>query len=282
MYSLAQYQTRRPKRRCRSPLTHPSPPSPLSQHLAGVYEGPRNVFFLVDRSVNGGATSTNHAAGPVYIRDPGLQRLATEVAVPIVLQIAGQQPAPQPLPISMAEAIYLHATLAASGPFPDLVRRNPRGAFRDFEQVARGGFSAAWFKLGRDYENFNNRAHAKDCFERGAKLGVESCVYVRVCSFLFFFLIFFIAYGYGPSHGPTQPTRQPTSSRTPPPPRRHACLVRGAPASLRLRPPPLRILPCLHPPSTLLTLHPRRLLPRTRSASIPGTRSLPQLFPRAI
>jgi hypothetical protein len=203
MYSLAQYQ----------PAVPPSPPAgqnggvaalsaplptiaSLSASRQGVQDPrgdpavriawARDVLFLVDRSVNGGATSTDHAVGPVYIRDPELQRLATEVAVPIVLQIAGQQPAPQPLPISMAEAVYLRATLAASGAFPDLVRHNPRGAFRDFEQAARGGFSAAWFKLGRDYENFNDQAHAKDCFERGVKLGVESCVYVRVYRFFFF------------------------------------------------------------------------------------------------
>jgi hypothetical protein len=143
----------------------------------------REVFFLVDCSVNGGATSTDHAVGSVYIHDPELQRLATEVAVPIVLQIAGQQLAPQQLPISMAEVIYLRATLAASGASSDLARHNPRGAFRSFEQAVRGGFSAAWFKLGRDYENFNNQAHGKDWFERGVKLGVESCVYVKVCSF---------------------------------------------------------------------------------------------------
>jgi hypothetical protein len=39
-----------------------------------------------------------------------------------------------------------------------------------------GAFSAACFKLGRDYENLNGQAHAKDCFERGVELGVEICV----------------------------------------------------------------------------------------------------------
>jgi hypothetical protein len=135
MYSLAQYQPASQN----GDVVALSTPLPTIASLSAsrrgakdLHEDLRNVFFLVDRSVNGGATSTDHAAKPVYICDPELQRLATEVAVPIVLQIAGQQPLPQPLPISMAEAIYLRATLAASGAFLDLVRHIPRGAFRDF------------------------------------------------------------------------------------------------------------------------------------------------------
>lgn len=81
------------------------------------------------------------------------------------------------MPIYVAEAIFLQATFAASGAYPDQVKQNPRMAFRGFEQAARGGFAGAWFRLGRDYENFNDAAHAKDCFERGAKLGVENCCY---------------------------------------------------------------------------------------------------------
>ena len=87
---------------------------------------------------------------------------------------------PQPIPLHVAEAIYLRATFAASGAYPDQVKQNPRAAFRDFEQAARSGYNAAWFRLGRDYENFNDAVHAKDCFERGVKLGVESCCYVSL------------------------------------------------------------------------------------------------------
>src|SRR5439155_695899 len=57
-------------------------------------------------------------------------------------------------------------------------RKSPRTAFRDFEAAARGGYAPAWFKLGRDYENFGDFVHARECFERGVKLGVESCCYV--------------------------------------------------------------------------------------------------------
>ena len=62
--------------------------------------------------------------------------------------------------------------------------------FRDFEQAARAGYAQAWFRLGRDYENFNDALHARDCFERGLKLNVESCVYVGP-SFRFFPSTFF-------------------------------------------------------------------------------------------
>jgi TPR repeat protein len=95
------------------------------------------------------------------------------------VQIASAQH-PTPIPIFAAEAIYLRATFSASGAYPDHVPHNPRIAFRDFEQAARAGYAQAWFRLGRDYENFNDALHARDCFERGLKLNVESCVYVGV------------------------------------------------------------------------------------------------------
>ncbi|KAF7970322.1 hypothetical protein HWV62_24400, partial [Athelia sp. TMB] len=126
----------------------------------------RDVLFLVERAQGAGAEP---ASGPAAIGDAELARLAP-AAVSLVLALAAAQP---PLP----EAVYLRATLAASGAFPELVKQNPRAAFRDFEAAARGGYAAAWFRLGRDYENFNDHPHAKDCFERGAKAGVESCVY---------------------------------------------------------------------------------------------------------
>jgi hypothetical protein len=43
--------------------------------------------------------------------------------------------------------------------YPNLVKQNLRTASRDFVQAARSGYSVAWFRLGRDYENFNNAAH---------------------------------------------------------------------------------------------------------------------------
>lgn len=134
----------------------------------------RDVLTLVDRTVNT-STSTDPPVGPVIIHDPALLRLA-QLAVPTVLQIAASST--QPIPPHVAEAIYLRATLAASGAYPEHVQKNLRVAFRDFETAARAGYAAAWFRIGRDYENVNDATRARDCFERGVKLGVESCAYV--------------------------------------------------------------------------------------------------------
>ncbi|KAF8843893.1 HCP-like protein [Paxillus ammoniavirescens] len=134
----------------------------------------RDVFMLVDRTQQNSSDDTP-PVGPVTIQDPQLLRLS-QVAVPLIVQIASAHH-PTPLPVYVAEAIYLRATFAASGAYPDHVPHNPRIAFRDFEQAARAGYAQAWFRLGRDYENFNDITHARDCFERGVKLNVESCVY---------------------------------------------------------------------------------------------------------
>lgn len=137
----------------------------------------RDVFFLVDRLNQISSNSSEGPSGPVNIDDPDLLRLA-QTAVPIVLAIAATQPVPNPLPPHVAEAVYLRATLASSGAYPQQVPLNPRVAFRDFEQAARGGYPPAWFRLGRDYEGFGDEKHARTCFERGVKNGVESCLYV--------------------------------------------------------------------------------------------------------
>ncbi|KAF8319199.1 hypothetical protein F5887DRAFT_905608 [Amanita rubescens] len=131
----------------------------------------RDVIFLVNRSQQNSSTDPT-----TPIADPNLIRLA-HVAIPIILDIASRTQQHQPCPPHVAEAIYIRATLAASGTFPDLLRQNLRSAFRDFETAARSGYASAWFRLGRDYESFNDFARAKDCFERGVKLGVESCCY---------------------------------------------------------------------------------------------------------
>lgn len=146
----------------------------------------RDVLSVVDRAHHQPSAaaanapnvdSTNIPVGPVRIGDQQLQRLV-DVAVPIIMQLANPQPPPNPLPPYAVEALYLRAICEASGAYPQYVPHNPRVAFRDFEQSAKSGYHAAWFKLGRDYEAFGDINHAKDCFERGVKLGVESCLYV--------------------------------------------------------------------------------------------------------
>ncbi|KAL4079382.1 HCP-like protein [Scleroderma citrinum] len=134
----------------------------------------RDVLLLVDRAQQNSSNDTP-VVGPVTIHDPQLQRLI-QVAVPMILQIASVQTHTPP-PIYVAEALYLRGTFAASGAYPEHVQHNPRLAFRDFEGAARFGYSQAWFRLGRDYENFNDVTHARECFERGAKRNIESCIY---------------------------------------------------------------------------------------------------------
>lgn len=136
----------------------------------------RDVFFLVDRL---NQSASDGATGPVHIEDPQLLRL-TQIAVPTILAIASPQPIPAQIPPYVAEAIYLRATLESSGAFPDDVPPNPRVAFRDYEQAAKGGYTQAWFRLGRDYEGFGDDKHARTCFERGVKAGAENCLYVCV------------------------------------------------------------------------------------------------------
>jgi tetratricopeptide (TPR) repeat protein len=140
----------------------------------------RDVIGLVDRLyVAPNQTDTSDPpSGPIHIADEELNNLV-EIAIPIILQFANPNPVPQPLPLHVAEGIYLRAIFQSTGAYPQFVPQSPRSAFRDFERAARGGFSAAWFKLGRDYENFGDFQHAKDCYERGIRNNNESCLYVR-------------------------------------------------------------------------------------------------------
>lgn len=145
----------------------------------------RDALSLVNRAEIAQAAASNPtsvstadvAVGPVRIGDPQLQRLI-DVAIPIIQQISSPNPMPKPAPQHIAEAVYLKAMCESSGAYPQFIKRDPRTAFRNFEFAARNGYSAAWFKIGRDYENFGDIAHAKDAFERGVKAGDERCLYV--------------------------------------------------------------------------------------------------------
>ncbi|KAF7350374.1 hypothetical protein MVEN_01342100 [Mycena venus] len=116
----------------------------------------RDVLFLVDRT-------PSLSSSPLAL-----------AAAPLILTLASTQP---PLP----EAVYLRATFASAGTYPNLLPANPRGGVPvrvvtpppyftlDFEAAARAGHAPAWFRLARDYEAFNDTAHAIDCLNRGAK-----------------------------------------------------------------------------------------------------------------
>ncbi|KAI0697009.1 hypothetical protein BC835DRAFT_800284 [Cytidiella melzeri] len=144
----------------------------------------RDVLALVNRAETAHAivnspesvTAADVAVGPVRIGEPQLQRLI-DVAIPLIQEISSPNPMPKPTPIYIAEAIYLKAMCEASGAYPQFIKRDPRTAFRNCEYAARHGYPAAWFKIGRDYENFGDVAHAKDAFERGVKAGNERCLY---------------------------------------------------------------------------------------------------------
>jgi TPR repeat protein len=130
----------------------------------------RDVLGLVER-----AQPPDRQPGPARLEDAELARLTTQHAIPMLMSFcANAQP---PYPKHVAEALYWRACLSNSGEFPDLVPQNPRTAFRDFEAAARAGHFQAWFRLGRDYETVGDAVHARDCFERGVKYQVESCLY---------------------------------------------------------------------------------------------------------
>lgn len=182
-------------------LTSPLPTVAQLSSAANIVQSPthdpklriawcRDVFFLIDKANAFNIATTNPATsdlfstppsdspiGPVIITDPALLSLS-QIAVPLVLQLASSSAGITPLPSHVAEALYLRAKFAATGAYPAHIPQNPRVAFRDFEAAARGGYPGAWFRIGRDYENFGDATRAKDCFERGIRAGVESCLYV--------------------------------------------------------------------------------------------------------
>lgn len=148
----------------------------------------RDVLALVNRAeaLQGpppnptNIASTDVPVGPIRIEDPQLRPLV-DVMTSLILQISSPSPMPKPPPVHIAEAVYLRACCEASGAFASArppIKRDPRTAFRDYEFAARNSFPAAWFKIGRDYENFGDVPHGKDAFERGVKAGDERCLYV--------------------------------------------------------------------------------------------------------
>ncbi|KAJ7735567.1 hypothetical protein B0H14DRAFT_3898673 [Mycena olivaceomarginata] len=111
----------------------------------------RDVLFLVDRT-------PSLSSSPLAL-----------AAAPLILSLASTT-SPSGVPQTpMPEAVYLRATFASAGTYPNILPANPRATFRDFEAAARAGHAPAWFRLARDYEAFNDTAHMMDCLNRGAK-----------------------------------------------------------------------------------------------------------------
>lgn len=94
-------------------------------------------------------------------------------------------------------ALYLRACLTASGVFPNQIALSPRNAFREFEAAARKGCGKGWYRLGRDYEAFGDKAHARMCFERGAEGGAGGdvgCVFRELYSHILYIIILLCIY----------------------------------------------------------------------------------------
>ena len=93
-------------------------------------------------------------SGGISEADIALLRLA-DTAVATLMQLL-KPPLPiganNSMPPFISESLFLRGQVISSGTFPDKLPKSPRDAFRDFEASARGGYSPAWFKLGRDYE----------------------------------------------------------------------------------------------------------------------------------
>lgn len=148
----------------------------------------RDVLLLVRRAST--AEEKNHAtsaavplisdalpSGPIKILDPALRSLA-ESAIALLISIMPSLPdRKEELPPTLAEALYIRATLTALGAFPEFIPASPRNAFREFERSARAGFAHSWFRLGRDYEGVGVTALARQCFEKGESAGDVGCIY---------------------------------------------------------------------------------------------------------
>ncbi|KAL1742455.1 hypothetical protein HDZ31DRAFT_43182 [Schizophyllum fasciatum] len=131
----------------------------------------RDVFVLLAQEHPGLLQSNS---GMITLENDDLQTLLI-ASVDIINRLAAMQS--QPITPPVAEALFHRAMLSASGAFPSLAKHNPRSAFREFEMAAKHGQPQAWFRLGRDYEAFNDESRAKDCFERGARAEDEACLY---------------------------------------------------------------------------------------------------------
>ena len=155
-----------------------SPSADVSSRVAWI----RDVLLLVNRSTAAANKRPPISIDPIVatarITDPALQRLV-DAALPLLVSLAPGAPQQgQQLTQPLAEALYMRASLTATGAFPSYLPQNQRVAFREFEAAARSGHSpASWFRLGRDYESFKDLKHAVDCFDRGARAGDESCLY---------------------------------------------------------------------------------------------------------
>lgn len=139
-----------------------------------------DVLRILDRLLNPGgspteipATSNGSDVPTPQIDLPYELNELLGTAVPIIISTTSH-----PSTALASTALYLRAKLLSTGACSDLLPKDQRQAFRDFEAAAKSGEARAWFRLGRDYEGFGDLGRARECFEKGKNKGDCECTYV--------------------------------------------------------------------------------------------------------
>ncbi|KAH9815546.1 chitin synthase regulator 3, partial [Melampsora americana] len=129
------------------------------------------VLKFIEKSQSEPKPSSEHsnATTTTRISDPLLVKY-TDIALKTILKHAS---ASQPVP----EALYLRADLASTGSFPSYKSKDLKMAFRDFEAAANLGYKLAWFRIGREYEAFEDWDRAVGAYEHGMSLGDCASIY---------------------------------------------------------------------------------------------------------
>ena len=135
-----------------------------------------NALYHVDRVVYPNGISS--CFEPSTTRLPTHLKLLLDTAVPAISMLVNDEDSS-----IAAVAIYLRASLLASGAAGDLMPKDRRRAFKDFELAARKGYHRAWYRLGKDYESVGEYKRAKECYDRGSLKGDCECNFVS-CSAL--------------------------------------------------------------------------------------------------
>ncbi|GAA5980568.1 hypothetical protein JCM11641_006684 [Rhodosporidiobolus odoratus] len=110
------------------------------------------------------------------ISDPTLVRWTDEALNHILTSASSSSPVPL--------ALYLRGDLSASGSFPSYRSKDAKSSFRDFEAGANSGYSKAWFRIGRAYEDFGDIRRAVGAYEKGVEKGDCGSTYRLAMAYL--------------------------------------------------------------------------------------------------
>lgn len=130
---------------------------------------------LVDKHTHPGVAPTEYLSptAPPGVQLPSDLKALLLVATPVIISLTTH-----PATEIAATATFLRGKLLASGACAELLTRDQRQAFRDFEVAAKGGEHRAWYRLGRDYEGVGDLGRARECFEKGRSKGDCESTYV--------------------------------------------------------------------------------------------------------